>query len=164
MTIPNLRSCVLGRDEKHIGGSIRTFVRNYTDDGVVGTGECNSANGDCSGSATKEGVLVPRPHWIGQDPTTIPPVHEDPPRRGRYSGADQAPSILALTGIENALLDILGTKHGILASALLGSAYRKNIRLYADCSAGQMGEPEPFTGNAHKAIEDGLQCIEIRCG
>ena len=70
MTIPNLRSCVLGRDEKHIGGSIRTFVCNDTDDGVVGTGECNSANGDCSGSATREAVLVPRPHWIGQDPTT----------------------------------------------------------------------------------------------
>ena len=156
MTITDVQSCVLGRDEKHSGGSIWTFVRIYTDDGIVGTGECDSAGVDYSGFATKEAVLALRPHLIGQDPANSAPIHEDLRRRGRYSGANQAPSTFALTGIENALFDILDKKHGLPIYALLGGACRKNIRLYADCNSGERDEPESFAEKAHEAIEDGF--------
>lgn len=71
MTITDVQSCVIGRDEKHSGGSIWTFVRIYTDDGIVGSGECNSAGVDYSGFATKEAVPALRPHLIGQDPANM---------------------------------------------------------------------------------------------
>lgn len=67
-----------------------------------------------------------RPHLVGQDPANIARIDEDLRRRGRYSGANQAPSTIALTGIENALFDILDKKHGLPIYALLGGAYRKN--------------------------------------
>ena len=43
MKITDVQACVIGRPEPHSGGCIWTFVRIYTDEGIVGTGECNSA-------------------------------------------------------------------------------------------------------------------------
>ena len=42
MKITDVQACVIGRQEPHSGGSVWTFVRIYTDEGIVGTGECNS--------------------------------------------------------------------------------------------------------------------------
>ena len=53
MKITDVQACVIGRNEPHSGGSVWTFVRIYTDEGIVGTGECNSAGAAGSGFATK---------------------------------------------------------------------------------------------------------------
>ena len=45
MKITDVQSCVIGREAPHSGGCIWTFVRIYTDAGLVGTGECSSAVG-----------------------------------------------------------------------------------------------------------------------
>ncbi len=69
MKITDVQACVIGRQEPHSGGSVWTFVRVYTDEGIVGTGECNSAGPSTSGFATKEAVLAMKPLLVGQDPT-----------------------------------------------------------------------------------------------
>ncbi len=43
MKITDIQSCIIGREEPHSGGCVWTFVRVYTDEGIVGTGECNSS-------------------------------------------------------------------------------------------------------------------------
>ena len=44
MKITDVQACVIGKPEPHSGGCVWTFVRIYTDEGIVGTGECNSAS------------------------------------------------------------------------------------------------------------------------
>lgn len=52
MKITDVQACVVGRQVPSSGGSIWTFVRVYTDEGIVGTGRCNSAGSFTSGFAT----------------------------------------------------------------------------------------------------------------
>ena len=73
MKITDVQACVIGRRARHSGGSVWTFVRVYTDEGIVGTGECNSA-GATSGFALKQAILAMKPLLIGQDPTNIGPI------------------------------------------------------------------------------------------
>ena len=66
MKITDVQACVIGRPEPHSGGCVWTFVRIYTDEGITGTGECNSAGAGASGFATKEAILALKPLLIGQ--------------------------------------------------------------------------------------------------
>ena len=108
MKITDVQACVIGRQERHSGGSVWTFVRIYTDEGIVGTGECNSGGPGYSGFATKEAILAMKPKLIGEDPFNINLIYEKLRRSGRYGGSSEAPLIFALTGIDNALSDIVG--------------------------------------------------------
>ena len=74
MKITDVQACVIGRDEPHSGGCVWTFVRVYTDAGIVGTGECNSAGSFTSGFATKETVLHLKAKLVGEDPMNAGPL------------------------------------------------------------------------------------------
>jgi L-alanine-DL-glutamate epimerase-like enolase superfamily enzyme len=93
MKITDVQACVVGRHEPHSGGSIWTFVRIYTDEGIVGTGECNSA-GAASGFAVKEAIMRFKERLVGQDPMNVGPLYETLRRSGRYGGTSAPPSSL----------------------------------------------------------------------
>ena len=120
MKITDVQACVIGRPEPHSGGCVWTFVRIYTDEGIVGTGECNSAS-YYTGFGLKESILKMKEMLIGEDPMNVGPLYEKMRRRGRYAGTTQAPLIFALTGIENALYDIVGKALGVPIYQLLGA-------------------------------------------
>jgi galactonate dehydratase len=161
MKITDVQACVIGRNEAHSGGSVWTFVRVYTDEGIVGTGECNSAGAGASGFAVKEAILAMKPLLIGQDPTNTGPIYEVLRRRGRYGGSSTAPIIFAVTGIENALYDIVGKALGVPVYKLLGGKYRSKIRLYADCHAGETNEPQAYAEKALQVIEQGYSAVKF---
>ena len=161
MNIVDVQACVIGRPEPHSGGCNWTFVRVYTDEGIVGTGECNSAGPGASGFATKEAILAIKQLLIGRDPMNIGPIYETVRRRGRYGGSNTAPLIFALTGIENALYDIAGKALGVPVYRLLGGKFRDEIRLYADCHAGETNEPQAYAEKALEAIEEGYGAIKF---
>ena len=121
MKITDVQACVIGRSERHSGGSVWTFVRVYTDEGLVGTGECNSAGPLASGFATKETILAMKPFLVGKDPLDTGPLYEALRRYGRYGGTSTAPLIFAITGIETALYDIAGKALGVPVHRLLGA-------------------------------------------
>jgi L-alanine-DL-glutamate epimerase-like enolase superfamily enzyme len=161
MRITDVQACVIGRPEPHSGGCIWTFVRVYTDEGIVGTGECNSAGPSCSGFANKEAILSMKRWLVGQDPMNIGPLYETLRRRGRYGGTISAPLIFALTGIENALYDIAGKALGVPVYQLLGGKFRDKIRLYADCHAGETNEPQAYAEKALEVIEEGYSAVKF---
>jgi galactonate dehydratase len=161
MKITDLQACVIGRPEPHSGGSVWTFVRIYTDEGIVGTGECNSAGAGASGFATKEAILAMKPLLVGQDPTNMGPIYETLRRRGRYGGTSDPPLIFAITGIENALYDIVGKALGVPVYKLLGGKFRDRIRLYADCHAGETTDPSAYAEKALSAIEEGYSAVKF---
>jgi len=160
MKITDVQACVIGRNEPHSGGSVWTFVRIYTDEGIVGTGECNSA-GAASGFAVKQTILHLKSRLIGQDPMNVGPLYEMLRRSGRYGGTTNAPIIFAITGIENALYDIVGKARGVPVYQLLGGKYRDRIRLYADCHAGESNEPQAYAEKALQVIEEGYSAVKF---
>jgi len=161
MKITDVQACVIGRSEPHSGGSVWTFVRVYTDKGIVGTGECSSAGPGASGFATKEAVLAMKRWLIGQDPMNVGPLYETIRRRGRYGGTSNPPLIFALTGIESALYDIIGKALNVPVYKLLGGKYRDRIRLYADCHAGESNEPAAYADKALQVIEEGYSAVKF---
>ncbi len=161
MKITDVQACVVGRNEPHSGGSVWTFVRVYTDEGITGTGECNSAGSFTSGFATKETVLTLKDLLVGEDPTNIGPLYEKMRRRGRYGGGSSAPFTFALTGIENALFDIVGKALGLPVYKLLGGQFRDRIRLYADCHAGETNEPAAYAEKAREVVAEGYSAVKF---
>lgn len=161
MKITDVQACVIGRREPHSGGSVWTFVRIYTDEGIHGTGECNSAAAGASGFAVKQAILYLKPRLLGKDPLNIAPLYEMLRRSGRYGGTSQPPLIFAITGIENALFDIAGKALGLPAWQLLGGRFRDSIRLYADCHFGESNDPQTWGDKAREVIEEGYGAIKF---
>jgi len=161
MKITDIQASVIGRDEPHSGGCVWTFVRVYTDEGLVGTGECNSASA-ASGFAVKAAIETMKPALLGKDPTNPGPLYELLRRRGRYGGTSNAPVIFAITGIENALIDITGKALGVPAYKLLGGKFRDTIRLYADLHAGDEETPEAYAEKAAEVVqEEGYTAVKF---
>ncbi len=161
MKITDVQACVIGKQEPHSGGSVWTFVRIYTDEGIVGTGECNSAGPSASGFANKETILAFKPLLIGQDPMNVGPLYEKLRRSGRYGGTSNAPIIFAITGIENALYDIVGKALNVPIYQLLGGKYRDKIRLYADCHAGDSPDAQAYADKALAVISEGYSAVKF---
>ncbi len=161
MKITDVQACVIGRQEADSGGSVWTFVRIYTDEGIVGTGECNSGGPGYSGFATKEAILAMKDRIIGQDPFNINLIYEQLRRMGRYGGSSEAPLIFALTGIDNALYDIVGKALGVPVYKLLGGKFRNQIRLYADCHFGGDDSPQAFAEKALAVVEEGFGAVKF---
>ena len=162
MKITDIQSCIIGREEPHSGGCVWTFVRVYTDAGIVGTGECNSAAAGASGFAVKAAIEAMKPALIGHDPMDTGPLYELLRRRGRYGGTSTAPLIFAITGIENALYDITGKALGVPIYRLLGGKYRDKIRLYADLHAGEEETPQAYASKAAEVVgEEGYSAVKF---
>jgi galactonate dehydratase len=160
--ITDIQASVVGRNVPDSGGSTWTFVRVYTDAGLYGTGECNSAGPIWSRMATKEIVMGRyRSLLLGQDPLDIGPLWERLRRDGRYSGGSTAPMTFALTGIENALWDIAGKHYGAPVYRLLGGAFRQRIRLYADCHAGHDNSPAAYAEKAREVLAEGYTAVKF---
>ena len=54
--ITDAQACVIGGPETYSDGCVLAFVRVYTDEGAVSTGECSSAAAGASGFADKAAV------------------------------------------------------------------------------------------------------------
>jgi L-alanine-DL-glutamate epimerase-like enolase superfamily enzyme len=160
MIIRDVKASVIGRNELHSGGCVWTFVRIYTDEGITGTGECNSG-GSFSGFAVKETIIAMRDLLIGSDPERIGPLMEKLKRSGRYGGGMMAPICFAFTGIETALYDILGKRLGVPISTLLGGRYRDEIALYADSDAGDEDTVASLKIRAREVLDDGYTALKF---
>ncbi|MBX3082867.1 MAG: mandelate racemase/muconate lactonizing enzyme family protein [Anaerolineae bacterium] len=161
MKITDVQACVIGRQEPHSGGSVWTFVRIYTDEGIVGTGECNSGGPGYSGFATKYAILEIKRHLIGEDPFNVNKVYEKLRRVGRYGGSMHAPLIFAMTGIDNAMYDIMGKALNVPIYKLLGGKFRDKIRLYADCHAGETDDAKAYAAKALEVVGKGFSAVKF---
>ncbi|MBC7365379.1 MAG: galactonate dehydratase [Undibacterium sp.] len=100
-------------------------VRVHTDAGLFGLGEA-TLEGRC---LTVEAALHEMERWlVGQDPRRIEHIWQHLFRGGFYRGGPVLSS--ALSGIDQALWDILGKHLGVPVYQLLGGAVRDRLRLY----------------------------------
>jgi galactonate dehydratase len=111
----------------------QVHIRVYTDQGIIGQGECTDA---AMGA-------VPLIHsfarfLVGQDPLNIEAAFERIRTSGIFAGAQGGVYVDALTGIEIALWDIAGKAIGVPVYQLLGGRTRDRVRVYCDSGAREM--------------------------
>ncbi len=106
-----------------------TFIKIETDEGLTGYGEAFFGPG-LTGIINRYSTLL-----LGEDPTSV----ELLVRRLRVTSIYMLPGLAmhAISGIETALLDLIGQKHAMPIWQILGGKYRDSVTVYADCHGGE---------------------------
>lgn len=107
-----------------------TYVRIEADNGVTGIGECFFAPGLTAMVRDLRNVL------IGKDPRHVDRLVRQLQRAASGAGSVSGIVYNAITGMEAALLDLVGKSLGVPIWQLLGGKFRGEVRIYADCHAG----------------------------
>jgi L-alanine-DL-glutamate epimerase-like enolase superfamily enzyme len=108
-----------------------TIVKVLTDEGIVGYGECFFAPG------LTRLIHELKPLLLGQDFRDIDRLCRLLREAGVTAGPVGGTIFHAIAGIETALWDIVGKWLNVPLFQLFGGAFRRRIRIYADCHAGE---------------------------
>src|SRR4029079_1411412 len=132
------------------------FLKVYTDEGLVGLGEpiLEGRARTCA-----EAVKELEPYLIGQDPTRVMHHWQAMYRHAFYRGGPVLTS--AISGVEQAMWDILGQSLGVPVYQLLGGACRDRIRIYSGCGG---STPEEAARNARARVENGFTALKTGVG
>ncbi|ABG03521.1 Mandelate racemase/muconate lactonizing enzyme-like protein [Rubrobacter xylanophilus DSM 9941] len=135
--------------------------------------------GECYPSAPAAGihhiVMNMEEQLLGEDPRDVERLYEKMRRWNIFTGGQAGAVITALSGIETALWDLAGKLQGVPVYRLLGGAFRRRVRLYADCNAGTVdaaahhiegglfeeGSNEEYIAVAREAVERGFDAIKL---
>jgi D-galactarolactone cycloisomerase len=136
-----------------------TLVQVYTDEGISGLGSC-SGNGELiQGIVAK--VLAPL--LLGLDPTDIDAVWDKAYFRGGHKEfGTRGIGVVALSGIDVALWDILGKVRGVPLYQLLGGKCRDKVPVYA--TALYPEEPSKVAKRARVFADQGFHGVKIKVG
>lgn len=115
----------------------QVHVRVYTDQGLVGQGECTDA---AQGAVPL--IRYFRRMLVGQDPLNVEALFERLRTSGIFAGAQAGQYVTALTGLEIALWDLAGKAIGVPVWQLLGGKCRGRIRVYCDSQTEDPKDPE----------------------
>ncbi len=129
-----------------------SFVKISTDEGVSGWGE---AVLEGRSRTVAMAVKELEPHLLGQDPRRIEHLWQAMYRGTFYRGGPILCS--AISGIEQALWDILGKSLGVPVHQLLGGAVRTRIRMYRGIQA---MTPETAYEEAKACVEEGFTMVK----
>ena len=130
------------------------FLLVHTDAGLAGLGEASHSGNDALLIATVEHF---KSALVGQSPFEIEAARL---KLARLDGGRIAHT--ALSGIEQALWDLMGQHLGVPIHALFGGAVRRRIRLYANINRHVTDRsPEGFARAARQAVEEGFTAVKL---
>jgi galactonate dehydratase len=130
------------------------FVQVHTDAGITGLGEASHSGNDALCLAVLESFKT---QLVGQSPLNINACCR---QMARLDGGRVAHT--ALSGVEQALWDILGQQLGVPIHTLLGGAVRNRVRLYANINRHvQERTPAGFARAASQAVAQGFTAIKL---
>jgi D-galactarolactone cycloisomerase len=136
-----------------------TLVQIETDDGFTGFGSC-------SGNGTLIETIIAhvlRPLVIGMDPTNIDEIWEKAYFRGGVKEfGTRGVGVVALSGIDIALWDILGKVRRVPIYQLLGGKCQDKVAVYA--TALYPEEPANVAKKARAFAEQGFHGVKIKVG
>jgi galactonate dehydratase len=130
------------------------FLLVHTDAGLVGLGEASHSGNDALLVST---VNVFEQSLIGESPFNIASIWQ---RLARLNGGRVAHT--ALSGIEQALWDIVGQRLGVPIHTFFGGAVRDRLRLYANINRHVRDRsPHGFARAASQAVDEGFTAIKL---
>ena len=134
------------------------FVKVDTDAGISGWGECYTQS-DRDQSIVAHVQQLGR-YLLGRDPMNIKhfthvAYHDFAGKRGAMDFYS------ALSGLEQALWDIVGKHFGTPVYNLLGGACREKIRVYANGWSGGAGTPEDYAERALQIVARGFTALKF---
>jgi galactonate dehydratase len=140
------------------GGKNWLFVKVETDEGIVGWGECyTQLDRDRN---IERMVHDLKRYLVGRSPYNIKHfttmVYDD--FAGRRGSMDL---YCALSGVEQALWDVLGKKLGVPVYNLLGGACRDKIRVYANGWSEGATTPELCAARATEMVKKGFTALKF---
>ncbi|HWP58913.1 MAG TPA: mandelate racemase/muconate lactonizing enzyme family protein [Candidatus Acidoferrales bacterium] len=155
--IPSERQVRSRRGQRNYRSAVLLEVS--TDEGITGVGSC-------SGNGTLIDVIVQtvlRPLLVGTDPTKIEEVWDKAYFRGgtREFGS-RGVGVVALSGLDVALWDILGKVEGLPIYRLLGGAKRDRIPVYA--TALYPDKIESVLEKARALAASGFRAVKVKVG
>jgi len=136
-----------------------TLAQVETDEGITGWGSC-SGNGDLIEVIVSK---VLKPLLIGMDPTQIDEIWDKAYVRGGHKEfGTRGIGVVALSGVDIALWDILGKVRGVPLYQLLGGKSRDKVPVYA--TALYPEEPAKVARRASAFAEQGFHGVKIKVG
>ena len=130
------------------------FVLVHTDEGLTGLGEASHGGND---SLMLAMLAQFNKRLVGEDPLRIEAIWN---RLSRKSAGRIAHT--ALSGIEQALWDVMGQHLGVPIRTLFGGPVRERIRLYANINRHVTDRsPEGFAQAARRAASEGFTAIKV---
>jgi len=136
-----------------------TLIKVETDDGIYGLGSA-SGNGELIGFIV---ARVLKPLLLGMDPTEIDEIWDTAYVRGGHKEfGTRGIGVVALSGIDVALWDILGKVRGVPLYQLLGGKVRDKVPVYA--TALYPEEPSKVARRAREFADQGFHGVKIKVG
>ncbi len=136
-----------------------TLAQVETDEGITGLGSC-SGNGELIELIVAK---VLKPLLVGMDPTRIDEIWETAYVRGGHREfGTRGVGVVALSGIDTALWDILGKARGVPLYQLLGGKCRDKVPVYA--TALYPEEPSKVAKRARAFAEQGFHGVKVKVG
>lgn len=132
------------------------FLKMHTDAGIVGYGEPVVEG---RALTVQQAVKELEEYLIGQDPRRIEHHWQAIYRHSFYRGGPVLTS--ALSGLEQAMWDILGKSLGVPVYQLLGGACRDRIRMYAHVHG---SSPEEAAAAAKARVAEGFNALKTGIG
>src|SRR5262245_25372643 len=131
-----------------------TLIKVETDEGIYGLGSA-SGNGELIEFIV---ARVLRPLLIGMDPTKIGEIWDTAYVRGGHKEfGTRGIGVVALSGVDVALWDILGKVRGVPLYQLLGGKVRDKVPVYA--TALYPEEPAKVARRARNFAGQGFACV-----
>jgi len=136
-----------------------TLVRIDTDEGIFGIGSC-SGNGELIEAVVGR---VLEPILLGMDPRDTDEIWDRAYVRGGHKEfGTRGVGVVALSGVDIALWDILGKARGLPLYELLGGKCRDRVPVYA--TALYPEEPSKVAKRARGFAEQGFHGVKIKVG
>ncbi len=134
------------------------LVRVYTDEGVMGIGECSPMNANVNAHFVNTAL---KPLLMGENPLEIGKLWNKMTFR-TYKLGVQGVQPEAIAGVDIALWDILGKVTGLPVCMLLGGCYRERVLMYASIGGGAGMTPGEMAKRVESYLDKGFKAIKIR--
>ncbi len=131
------------------------LVRVYSDEGLIGLGECYW------GAGVETVVRRMKRLLVGEDPQNIDWLYQKMVRGMSGAGSTGGTVMAAISGIELALWDLKGKALGTPIYNLLGGRYRERIQVYADCGHAEGPTPQAWAERAGQVVAQGFSALKF---
>ena len=129
------------------------FVKVHADDGTIGVGEASHGRDE---ARVRYIIDTLKPTLIGWNPFQLETF-----RQRFYRDTESHTYHTALSGIEQAMWDLVGKALDVPSYQLLGGKCREKIRLYANINRATVDRsPLGFAKNAESAVAEGFTAIK----